>query len=302
MLSVKANRNKIPTSFHFSCVAILSSKLFFWFTTFIHLNFLDFILIFQMKPKKCFETENDVNSLWNDCPIDIWFVIAKYLRPNDTLVFGLICKKTRAVVDSEAFWNGIFNRCIRSKYPWLDRPSSSDGSSELKQFQIQPILNLFLIFLGIRDETIRELFKNCPPFCSRKIDPDSYDKVTNKTCLRITHNFNEKLSFRSYLFKVQSRFTNYGRLAKQNYQEGCQLLLVRTNQHFVPVPYETDNLVIKSISKNLSRGFRAYKLKIEFCDKFGNLAGETLVFDPIVGMQLYDWWEPNYDKLLNNKS
>jgi hypothetical protein len=161
--------------------------------------------------------------------------------------------------------------------------------------------NFKSLSLDTRHETISELFRSSPHFCNRKLDPDSYDKVINKTCLRITHNLDEKHEIRSYFFKVQSRFTNFGHLARQNRHEGCQLLVVKT-KHFVPVPFETGNLVIKSISKNLSRGFRAYKLKIEFCDQFGNRAGETLVFDPIVGLQLYDWWHENYDKLLNNKS
>lgn len=152
-----------------------------------------------------------------------------------------------------------------------------------------------------RHETIRELYRSQLPFCNRKLDPDSYDQVVNKTCIRITHEFDEELELRSYLFKVQSRFTNFGHMAKLNPHEGCQLLLIKT-KHFVPVPYEMENLVIKSISKNLSRGFRAYKLKIEFCDQFGNRAGETLMFDPIIGLQLYDWWHPNYDKVLKNKS
>lgn len=84
-----------------------------------------------MKSRKEDDTESVQQSSWNDCHIDVWFTISKYLRPEDTLVFGLICKKTNFVTNSEAFWNGIFNRFIRSKYPWLDRPGVTDGSSEL---------------------------------------------------------------------------------------------------------------------------------------------------------------------------
>lgn len=253
-----------------------------------------------MKSKSKNKVEFDTYSPWNNCHIDVWFTIAKYLKPEDTQNFALICKKTNAVVNLEAFWNGIFNRFIRSKYSWLDRPEISFGSSEFEwEFQ-----NFFLkkskFHPDTRDETIRELFRSCPPFCNRKPDPDSYDKVTNKTCIRITHIFDEELEIRSYLFKVQSRFTNFSHLASQNQHEGCQILVVRT-KHFVPVPFEMENLMIKSISKNLSKGFRAYKLKIEFCDQFGNRAGETLVFDPIVDLQLHNWWDEGYSTLVNNK-
>lgn len=77
---------------------------------------------------------------WNNCHIDHWFVIAKYLRPEDTLIFAQICKKTYAVTNSESFWRSIFNRYIRSKYPWVDIPSSSPGSSK------KLVINLLTLF------------------------------------------------------------------------------------------------------------------------------------------------------------
>ena len=221
---------------------------------------------------------NEINTSWDSCHIDIWFVIAKYLSPEDTIKFAQICKKTHFVTDSEAFWRSLFNRYIRSKYPWLDIPTSS-----------------------VRTETIREMFKVYPTFCNRKLDSDSYDLAVNKICLNITQTLDEKLNIRSYTFKLQSKSKSFGRLAKQNRDEGCQMLLVKT-RHFVPVPYESDNLQVKSIVKLLSKGLRSYKLKIKFCDQFSNLAGEELIFDPIVSVQLYDWWDPNYEKLLHNKS
>ena len=83
-----------------------------------------------MRTKKNDAFDCESGSFWNSCHIDVWFIIARYLKPEDTINFALICKKTNAVVNTEAFWNGIFNRCIRSKYSWLDRPETSFGSSK----------------------------------------------------------------------------------------------------------------------------------------------------------------------------
>ena len=83
-----------------------------------------------MRTKKNNGFDCESGSFWNSCHIDVWFIIARYLKPEDTINFALICKKTNAVVNTEAFWNGIFNRCIRSKYSWLDRPETSFGSSK----------------------------------------------------------------------------------------------------------------------------------------------------------------------------
>lgn len=130
----------------------------------------------------------------------------------------------------------------------------------------------------------------------RKIDPDNYDDIINKQLLRILHKFDDKLN-RCYAFLVKSKFTNYSPLAKHNRYEGCQLLVLKTNK-FVQVPFEIENLTIKMIVKTLSRGFRFYKLKIEFCDQFGNLTGETLIFDPIINLQLYNWWDENFENFM----
>lgn len=64
---------------------------------------------------------------WQNCHVDIWFIISRYMQPEDTLKFALICKQTWAVTNSEAFWRSLFTRFIRSKYPWLDVP---DRTSE----------------------------------------------------------------------------------------------------------------------------------------------------------------------------
>lgn len=151
-------------------------------------------------------------------------------------------------------------------------------------------------FTGLRDETIRELFKTYPPLKQRKIDPYNYDDVINKILLRILHSFDDKLN-RCYAFLVKSKFSRYSRLARINRYEGCQLLVLKTNK-FVQVPFEIDNLTVKTISRTLSQGLRFYKLKIEFCDQFGNRAGETLIFDPILNLQLYNWWDENFENFM----
>jgi len=143
------------------------------------------------------------------------------------------------------------------------------------------------------------LFKNYPPLAKRRPVLDGYDKAVNRVCLRFSHVLDDDKNIRTYRIQLQSRFTNYRKLARQNREEGRQLLIIKSQQ-FIPLPFESDNLIISSISKNLSRGFRSYKLKIQFCDKFGNSAGETLVFDPIMSVELVDWWHPKYEEMLKS--
>lgn len=94
-----------------------------------------------MKPLKG-ESTNDSNTSWSSCHIDIWFLIARYLRPEDTMTFSLICKTTAAVTDSETFWSSMYKRYYLTKYPWLDRPAIAKGSSESSQVTAIQIGNL----------------------------------------------------------------------------------------------------------------------------------------------------------------
>lgn len=72
-----------------------------------------------------------MSSSWNDCSLDIWFLISDYIRPEDTLAFALICKKSYSVTDSEAYWKGLFTRFVRSRYKWLDvHDLTTDGTSK----------------------------------------------------------------------------------------------------------------------------------------------------------------------------
>lgn len=70
-----------------------------------------------------------MESSWNDCGLDIWFLISDYIRPEDTCKFAGICHKSYSVVDSEAFWQRLFNRFVKSRYKWMDvHDLTRDGS------------------------------------------------------------------------------------------------------------------------------------------------------------------------------
>lgn len=43
-------------------------------------------------------------------PIDIWHVIAAYIRPEDVCRFALICKNAWAVTCTAAFWTRLYKR------------------------------------------------------------------------------------------------------------------------------------------------------------------------------------------------
>lgn len=43
-------------------------------------------------------------------PIDIWLLLASYIRPEDIVRFSLICKKAWTVTCTAAFWTRLYRR------------------------------------------------------------------------------------------------------------------------------------------------------------------------------------------------
>jgi hypothetical protein len=60
------------------------------------------------KKKQISVLENDYCG--RNYPIDIWYLIAMYIAPEDIGRFALICQATNQVVNTVAFWISIFRK------------------------------------------------------------------------------------------------------------------------------------------------------------------------------------------------
>ncbi|XP_025021088.1 transmembrane protein 183A isoform X2 [Python bivittatus] len=57
--------------------------------------------------------ENSDSVVGKEYPIDIWLMLASYIRPEDTVNFSLICKKAWTVTCTAVFWTRLYRRgCI----------------------------------------------------------------------------------------------------------------------------------------------------------------------------------------------
>lgn len=43
--------------------------------------------------------------------MDIWLLLASYIRPEDIVNFSLICKNAWTVTCTAAFWTRLYRRC-----------------------------------------------------------------------------------------------------------------------------------------------------------------------------------------------
>lgn len=46
--------------------------------------------------------------------MDIWLLLASYIRPEDIVNFSLICKNAWTVTCTAAFWTRLYRRCDHS--------------------------------------------------------------------------------------------------------------------------------------------------------------------------------------------
>jgi hypothetical protein len=82
-------------------------------------NLIDFFLFFlvqqqtirskqKQRTKQISSIEN--NSHTKEYPLDLWFIIAMYISPEDIGKFSLICRGSNHVVNTVYFWMRLFKK------------------------------------------------------------------------------------------------------------------------------------------------------------------------------------------------
>lgn len=58
-----------------------------------------------------FSVSEDLDGAGEEYPMDIWLLLASYIRPEDIVNFSLICKNAWTVTCTAAFWTRLYRRC-----------------------------------------------------------------------------------------------------------------------------------------------------------------------------------------------
>ena len=67
-----------------------------------------------------FSISEDLNGTGGEeYPMDIWLLLASYIRPEDIVNFSLICKNAWTVTCTAAFWTRLYRRCDHRKLTML---------------------------------------------------------------------------------------------------------------------------------------------------------------------------------------
>ncbi|XP_023688126.1 transmembrane protein 183A [Paramormyrops kingsleyae] len=237
-------------------------------------------------------------------PIDIWLLLASYIRPEDICTFALICRNAWTVTCTAAFWTRLYRRhyTLDVQLPSRLQPDSIGRMRCLRAC------------------VIRSLFHMYEPFSSRVSACPSLPESTPTTLLsskcllfwikKIVGNRPEPMWEFNFKFqKKPAKCKNGCRsvlpLPRQyaevhaNPDSDCYLLQVTTlNFIFTSVVM---GMTLSLFTINVSTDMRHHRVRLVFQDspvlqgkKLRGEQGVQVVLDPVHSVRLIDWWHPQY--------
>ncbi|XP_075227126.1 transmembrane protein fates-shifted [Lycorma delicatula] len=238
-------------------------------------------------------TESSSSSEGADYPLDIWFLLSEYIRPEDVSTFACICRSTHHVVSTAKFWFNLYKR-FYMKGPKL--PERLKPECMVRHY-------------GLRACVIRALYFMYPPFVTKaktimgfEADPH---QLIKRQCALVWH---EKLKPNHWIFcfKLRQEVYSTQRNSKKpnlmellddvfaNTEEGCKVLQV-TCMNYVPTPMVLGQTLL-SVSLTLDQAMRC-KLQLVFGSgpRCAIEAGSIrVVLNPVMKVRVLDWWHPLY--------
>ncbi|XP_061487783.1 transmembrane protein 183A isoform X2 [Rhineura floridana] len=226
-------------------------------------------IILSRKKKSKRHKENSDGVIGKEYPIDIWLLLASYIRPEDTVNFSLICKRAWIVTCTAAFWTRLYRRHYNK------------NASLPVRLQPESIEKMYCL----RACVIRSLYHMYKPFVSRVARNPAIPETTpstleNSKCLLF---WSKKVDRQSSLWEFSFKF---------------QRQITTLNFIYVPIVM---GMTVSLFTINVSTDMRHHRVKMVFHDsplwsgkktRFDH--GVQLVMDPVHGVRLFDWWHPQF--------
>ncbi|CAM4855838.1 unnamed protein product [Rotaria socialis] len=213
-------------------------------------------------------------------PLDLWFIIAMYIAPEDIGKFSLICRASNHVVNTVYFWMRLFRKHNKTEANKIGRILVHEHLSIIHKTDVIQ-----------KDPHFLRLSR-----CVRIW----YSKGSQATSQRDAYNyyfefrFDNKKSTKQQEIHIEtlSPFikTNNQYIIDKN---SCILHLICSN--FVPIgPYM--GMILSQITLNISSDYRYHKLKMWFdssrlCLQTSKKYNDSVVIiDPILCLRVYNWY------------
>jgi hypothetical protein len=240
----------------------------------------------------------------NVYPIDIWFILGAYIKPEDVKNFACICKGAYSVTQASKFWFRLYRRYYLPL--------------ETLPMRLQPecMERLF----ALKTCVVRSLYYFYPPFQERirSLKEDDPNALVKRTCNMLWHQKGRGLYH--FFFKLQeyneedSWYQSHqpdliemlGDI-NANPEKRCKVLQI-TTMASANLPPTILGQTLLSVSSVLSPDLRSHCLRFIFgpahaihYSKLGKLAFTHIPegaigvsINSVVKMKVLDWWNPAY--------
>ncbi|CAG9787975.1 unnamed protein product [Diatraea saccharalis] len=227
-------------------------------------------------------------------PEIVWYLISKFIKPEDVGRFAGINKSTYAMTKRESFWRLLYQKYCKNN-PNLPERLRLENSYKV---------------YGLRQRVIRALYHSYEVFTKKVVNQSAHDSKPHELVKRCCVNvwFTKGLHHWLIYFKFKKlhpmqRLQNTASLIEElgrvdaNPEENSQVLQV-TCQNFYEVP-PLMGMTLSSVSVVLSQGFRHHRLHLGFNTGSHNVSRDilpecTVILDSVINIVVYDWWHPKY--------
>lgn len=235
-------------------------------------------------------------------PLDVWFLLSEYIRPEDIATFAHICCSARTVVNSPKFWFSLYKRYYNAEValPQRLRPDCMERPHSLKAC------------------VIRALFLMYPPFIERVRSSAPFESEPHSLvawyCILMWHqkqrtSWDFYFKFQRGSMPVQAGNAECSAMRPDllemlddvhaNPEDGCRVLQV-TCLNFVSVP-AVMGMYLSTVSLTVGHKMHHHKLKVTFSNtsyrrsmRHQDIGGTAITFDPVSNIRVLDWWHPQY--------
>ncbi|XP_069897905.1 transmembrane protein 183A isoform X3 [Dipodomys merriami] len=210
-------------------------------------------------------------------PMDIWLLLASYIRPEDIVNFSLICKNAWTVTCTAAFWTRLYRRhyTLDASLPLRLRPESMEK------------------LRCLRACVIRSLYHMYEPFAARISKNPAIPESTPST---LKNSKPPRLKSKC-VGRLQPPI-QYEDVHTNPDQDCCLLQVTTLNFIFIPIVM---GMIFTLFTINVSTDMRHHRVRLVFQDSpvrggrnLRNEQGVQVILDPVHSVRLFDWWHPQY--------
>jgi len=238
-------------------------------------------------------------------PLDVWCLLAQYIRPEHVQSFALICKGARDATNTRTFWLRIYNR-------YIGQPKKLPERLQPDRIECRP---------GLRARIVRALFHGYEPLRTRMTSSSGITDpsvLESRMCISMWYKqavckkqnnkkiwvFYFKFSQKSGRPKRKPAYFSPKWLAtvddlNDNPEEYNCILQVNCVS-FLPVPPVQGHVLTKALV-GISRDMKYSSIKLTCHSprsdgRYRKEDGTSVVLDPAYDFKIINWWSPGYPR------